>query len=68
MKRKLEVGDRVVLSEKHLKHTGCHGVVIDRTERGHGIGFSTLRVRFDNGELKREPVSYFVLERGAESD
>lgn len=64
MRRKLVVGDRVVCIDKYRKSlTGKHGIVIDREERGHGLGFSTLRVKFDNGIIIRDAVSYFVLEK-----
>lgn len=63
MRRSIQVGDRVVVSKKYLLYTGMHGVVIDRTERGHGIGYGTLRVKLDNGTIFRDSISYFHHEK-----
>lgn len=48
MRKALKAGDRVV-----HKHTGKHGVILDREEPGGGLGFISVRVKFD-GEQKPE--------------
>lgn len=63
MKRRIEIGDRVVFTARHSKRNGFHGVVVDRTERGNGLGFITIRVLFDHGDIDRFPVSWFSLEK-----
>lgn len=63
MNRKIVIGDRVVFIGKNSKNYNQHGLVIDRTERGYVIGFTTIRVKFDDGKIIRDAVSQFVLER-----
>lgn len=61
--RKIMIGDRVINNDKSTSFYRSHGKVIDRTERGLGIGFATVRVSYDNGAIRRDPVSWFIREK-----
>lgn len=52
MRKALRVGDRIVQTR-----TGRHGVILDRQERGGGLGFVSIRVHFDDTE---KPERYYM--------